>query len=142
MERNQGAVERLFSGMKKRTSGRPRLQEKAILYEEQAKQFSKYPDLFSVLKYENKEAETLLQSFSGMYDEPKSDEESESEDEDEVDADGKKVKKFDVTAKDDIVDILNAVLNERENCYYSSDSEDDDEDFFFGEDKDKDKTRY
>lgn len=102
-ERNQSDQERHFGIMKKRQSGRPNLRPTSLLVEEQNKQFSKYPDIFKSLNYENAEAEASL----GCY-----------ESDDEIEENTEKGEE----GNEDIELVIQKLLMEREDVL--SDSED------------------
>ena len=109
MEKNQSSEERHFGIMKRRQSCRPKLDESALLSEEQVKEFAKHANLFEVLGYNNSEATELVSEEAERA--KCLIEESEVENEEKEDAEG------------DIEQVINKILTEREN-YYSGDESD------------------
>ena len=63
-ERNQSSEERLFGILHRRQTGRPNINKDKILKELQIARFVKYPSIFKDLRYDNKEADKMLSSFS------------------------------------------------------------------------------
>ena len=156
MEKNQSAEERAFAVMKKRMTGRPKLDHTVLLHEQQIKQICRYPNIFDVLKYDNEEAQSMVTKFvelEEVYEKFKTEiekdiiieGEGEGEDlafdgkldsEDESDDDGEE--------EDDIQQYFNKILTEREACLSDDDeleseseSDDDSDDDENDEDNDQ-----
>ena len=66
MEKNQSSEERAFASMKKRITGRPKLNPSVLLHEHQIKQICSYPNFFDVLKYDDEEANDMVRKFSEL----------------------------------------------------------------------------
>ena len=140
MEKNQSSEERSFAYMKKRMTGRPKLNPVTLCHEHQIKQICLYPDIFEKLQYDDEEAKSIVKKFTeleSIYE--KYSKQIEKEIEGEINEhDVGKLPDDEISDEetDEVQRYFKDILRDREACLSDDDESDSDSESDSGEDSD------